>query len=196
MKKSILLSLMVIGAVAAMITAATSAVFTDQAQSTGNTFSAGTLDIDLSDDSEGPAEAVTASITFSNMAPGDKVTKPITVSNTGSLALRYAFASGAVDGSPAGLGAAVTLKIVVVASTGACTGSTSFSSPIASGSLSSTTFGDSTQGQQSGDRSLAVSASEVLCLQAELPLSSGNPLQGASTTATFTFSAEQTVNNP
>ena len=43
MKKSILFSLMVIGAVAAMITAGTSAVFTDQVSSTGSTFAAGTL---------------------------------------------------------------------------------------------------------------------------------------------------------
>ena len=47
-----------------------------------------------------------------------------------------------------------------------------------------------------GDRTLAGATSETLCFQASLPVGTSNTFQGAATTATFTFSAEQTSNNP
>ena len=53
-----------------------------------------------------------------------------------------------------------------------------------------------TVGAQAGDRTLAGAASEVLCFQAALPSATTSTYQGATTTATFTFSAEQTQNNP
>jgi hypothetical protein len=37
---------------------------------------------------------------------------------------------------------------------------------------------------------------ETLCFKVELPLATGNLFQTAATTATFTFDAEQTKNNP
>ena len=55
--------------------------------------------------------------------------------------------------------------------------------------------GDAAQGADPGDRAIATSSNETLCFFVELPLGSTGP-QGASTTATFTFVAEQTVNNP
>jgi len=57
-------------------------------------------------------------------------------------------------------------------------------------------FGNPAQGAQAGDRNLAVSASETLCFRVALPLSTGNAYKNAATTATFTFDAEQTANNP
>ena len=56
--------------------------------------------------------------------------------------------------------------------------------------------GDPTQGSQAGDRTLNATANEVLCFYVSLPLSAANSSQGASTTTTFTFDAEQTANNP
>ena len=70
------------------------------------------------------------------------------------------------------------------------------SGPTVLGSIAGTNiFGDPTQGAQSGDRTLNAGASEVLCIQVSLPSSSGNTYQGITTTATFTFNAEQTANN-
>src|SRR3972149_8479991 len=54
------------------------ALFTDTASVPGNTFSTGTVDISTS-----PTSAL---VTFSNMAPGDAVVNPVTVSNGGSHA--------------------------------------------------------------------------------------------------------------
>lgn len=45
-------------------------------------------------------------------------------------------------------------------------------------------------------RTLAFSANEDLCFNVELPSSTDNTFQGLTTTATFNFQAEQTVNNP
>ena len=102
MKKSILVSFMVIGAVAAMITAATSAVFTDQVTSTGSTFAAGTLKMSVDTNCAGRAQGSSpgnpnsvpetgcntgvAKFTVTNQKPGDPAsTGTFTVVNYGSL---------------------------------------------------------------------------------------------------------------
>ncbi len=60
----------------------------------------------------------------------------------------------------------------------------------------STIFGNPAQGPDTNDRVLNASSSEVLCVQVSLPLSTADAFQNLTTTATFTFDAEQTVNNP
>ena len=64
------------------------------------------------------------------------------------------------------------------------------------GTLTAASFGNPAQGSQAGDRALAAAANETLCFQATLPLTTTNAYQGAATTTTFTFTAEQTANNP
>ena len=76
--------------------------------------------------------------------------------------------------------------------TGACAGTTS----VYSGTLNSAAIGDPTQGAQAGDRTLASGANEQLCFAWSLPLATADAFQGATTTTTFTFAAEQTQNNP
>ena len=55
--------------------------------------------------------------------------------------------------------------------------------------------GDPTQGADSGDQALAASGPQRLCFLIELPVSTGNSVQGLSSTAIFAFQAEQTANN-
>jgi len=57
-------------------------------------------------------------------------------------------------------------------------------------------IGNPAQGAQTGDRTLAASANEILCFNVKLPASTGSSYQGLSTTATLAFQAEQTSNNP
>ena len=57
-------------------------------------------------------------------------------------------------------------------------------------------IGDPSQGAQAGDRTLAASANEVLCVQVALPSATGNAFQSAATTGTLTFDAEQVASNP
>lgn len=189
-------SILVLGLFGGLVSLSVVALFTDTASVGSNTFTTGTVDITTS--------PVSALITFSNMAPGDKVTNPITVTNAGSLALRYAVSSTADDTDLKGLRAQLDLRVWDEA-VEADAGTTCNATPPATllygpGDLGSSPaiaiFGSATSGPQAGDRALAAAASEVLCFQAELPLSTGNAYQNATTTATFTFDAEQTANNP
>ena len=178
--------------VATAVTVATGAVFTDTQSVGANSFSTGNVDI-----SSSPTSAV---VSLSGMAPGDSVTNPITVTNAGSLELRYAVQSTTTENT---LAAQLDLTIWDEAEEGDG-GTTCNSTPPATklygpadlGSTGATNVvGDPTQGSQAGDRVVAASANEVLCIQVALPLSSGNTFQGLSTTATLDFIGEQTANN-
>jgi hypothetical protein len=193
MLKKVAASLIVIGLLAGFATFGALSVFTDTASVPSNTFTTGSVDISTS-----PASAL---VTYSNMMPGDKVTAPLTVTNNGSPELRYAVTSLATNTDAKGLRAQLDLRIKSGVTTctngGFDTDGTLLYGPADLGNDPAiNVIGDPTQGADTGDRTLAGSGSEVLCFQAELPLSTGNPFQSATTTATFTFEAEQTVNNP
>jgi hypothetical protein len=166
------------------------ALFTSTATVDANTFSTGTVVLTTS--------PTTALITLAAMAPGDQVTAPITVSNTGSLALRYALSSVATNADTKSLKdqLVLTVKSGVTTCTNAAYAADGTS--LYSGDLDSTAgllVGNATTGADAGDRALAASTNEVLCFNVSLPLATGNAFQSATTTATFTFNAEQTKNN-
>jgi len=70
---------------ALLVGGATVALFTDTAENTDNEFAAGTLQVAL--DKQGDAKY----FDLSNIAPGDSGSATVTVSNNGSLELRYKF---------------------------------------------------------------------------------------------------------
>jgi predicted ribosomally synthesized peptide with SipW-like signal peptide len=184
-------SIGVLAAVSLGSAAASFAVFTSQQTVTGNEFTVGSVTLGAS-----PASAL---ISFSSMVPGDSVTEPLTITSSGSLPLRYSATSSATNADSKGL--AATLVLTVKSGVTTCTnagfaadGTTLYSGVLGSVPPAAATklFGDSASGAQAGDRSLAASASETLCFQATLPSDTGNGLQGSTTTATFTFDAEQT----
>lgn len=191
MVKKILFTLIAVALLSAVSGLGGLAVFTDQAAVDGNTFTTGSVDISTS-----PA---TALVTFSDMAPGDEVTAPLTVSNDSTtLELRYAVTSTTTEDT---LAAQLDLTIKEDVTTCTNAGFDTDGTPVyATGDLGSmagiNAIGDPTQGAQAGDRVLAASANEVLCFNVELPLTTGDAFQGLTTTATFTFDAEQTINNP
>lgn len=144
--------------------------------------------IDLRD---APDNAV---MTFATMAPGDAIIQPLTVSNAGPLALRYALTTSASDADGLALRDRLLLTVWGKGSGSCSSGDTGIL--YGPGPLSRATVGDPAQGQQAGDRLLAPGAAEVLCFRAELPLGTGNAYQGAVTSATFAFDAEQIADNP
>ena len=173
----------------------TGAVFTDQ-HSDSSTFTTGTIALNA-------AKIAAMDLTTAGMMPGDTATSSVTVQNDGTAQLRYAVSQTSADDSKNLSGA---LNVVVkTEDTGAgafgmdgnycddANGTTLHASAVlgTSGNL----VGDPTQGSQAGDRSLNGGANEVLCFYVSLPLSASNAYQGASTTTTFTFAAEQTANN-
>jgi len=136
--------------------------------------------------------------TFSNMAPGDEVTNPITVTNDGSPQFRYAIQSTTTEDTLAAqLDMTIKTGVTTCTNAGFDTDGSVISGP---GDLGNTTglnvVGDPTQGADAGDRTLDALASEVLCFQVSLPLSTDNSFQNLTTTATLDFISEQTANNP
>lgn len=100
--KKILISLMAIALVIGLAGAGTLAYFSDTETSTGNSFTAGTLDIALGTSSW--------STGFDNMKPGDTVTFTLPVNNGGSLPLDYVVTTelGGVLGTSGAVTATVT----------------------------------------------------------------------------------------
>ena len=179
----------VLAAFVALLSLSVLTLFTDTASVPANTFTTGTVDI-----STNPA---TALVTFSDMAPGDEVVNPITVSNDGSLELRYAVTSITTEDT-----LAAQLDLTIKSGVTTCTtggfgvdGTVVYATGDLGSMASINVIGDPTQGAQAGDRTLAASGSEVLCFNVSLPSSTNNTFQGLTTTATFAFQAEQTKNN-
>jgi spore coat-associated protein N len=186
MKKTLFI-LLLIGLLAGLASGAF-ALFTSSASVPANTFTTGTVVLSTS-----PSSAL---IAFSVMAPGDQVTAPLTVSNDGTLQLRYAMTSSSTDTDGKGLMNQLVLNIKTGVTTCTNAGFGLSGTSIYSGALASAAVGDPTPGGQSGDRTLNASANEVLCFNASLPIGTGDAYQNATTTATFTFQGEQTANNP
>ena len=173
--KRILISIVVVMVMASSISVGAMALFTDQETSSGNAFTAGTLDLALTDGTPLPF-SVTA------MAPGDNVTGTLDVANSGSLDLRYAMTTTG-DGTST-LDEQLDCEIRQGATT------------LFNGKLSSAVIGDPTQGAQAGDRTLSASGSETLTFIVSMPIDTDNTYQGTTCTVAFVFDAEQTDNNP
>lgn len=178
----------VVTAAIAVTSVASLALFTDQETATANTLGAGTVEL--------TATPATAVLSMGAMAPGDGVTAPVTVTNSGSLDLRYSLTSTTTEDV-----FAAELLFSVKAGVASCDGAgfdasgTTLYSGILGSTSTTSILGSSITGADPGDRSLAAGSSEVLCMRVSLPASSTNASQGLSTTATFTFDAEQTRNN-
>lgn len=193
MRRLLLSGVMVVGVLSGFVQGGTVAYFTSSATSAGNQFTAGTLVI-----SEAPSLAL---LNVSNLVPGDSFGAPLTVSNAGSLTLRYAVTSAADNTDGKGLRSALGLTIWTDVSAANCTaknytGGTSVYGPGALGDDTGLSLiGNPAQGQHAGDRAMAPSTDEVLCFAVQLPSGTSTALQGASTSATFSFSAEQVSGN-
>lgn len=193
-------ALLVLGiAASALGIAVTGAIFTDSESVGSNTINSGTIDIATS-----PASSV---LTASAMAPGDRADGSVTVTNSGSLQLRYALQRSATDADSLGLRDVLRLRIGLQ-NGGGCdfpyyntdgtvttlSDDTQLYEGLGFTETAMNTVGDSAQGADGGDRTLDGATSETLCMSVVLPVAATGP-QGAATTATFDFVAEQTANN-
>ncbi|MFK7918021.1 MAG: TasA family protein [Ilumatobacter sp.] len=194
----------VLAAAAATFTIASLALFTDTASVDDNVFTTGNVDISTT--------PTTAAFTVPAIAPGDEVVETITVTNSGSLDLRYAVTSRTTEDTLASeldFSIRVGVTDCSIANWDA-TGTPLYTAGILGTDTTDPTpahvlFGSVAQGEQAGDRELrgsasavtAVPTSEMLCMHVTLPLAgSTNASQNLSTTATFEFVAEQIKNNP
>jgi spore coat-associated protein N len=211
--RKIAATLAIVGVLAGFGAFGALSIFTSTASVPSNAFTTGTVII-----STLPTSAL---VTYTNMVPGDVVTAPLTVTNGGSLALRYAVTSTTTEDT---LAAQLDLEIKSGVTTCDDThfgddGTTIYVAGGGPGDLGSiagiNVVGDPTTGHQAGDRYLSGSSDivdldgtyppgagadapthEDLCFQVSLPSGTGDTFQGLTTTATFTFNAEQRRNNP
>jgi len=173
------------------------ALFTDQ-ETDDSTITTGTIVLDAT-------KIAALDLTSSAMMPGDSVRSSVAVENDGSAQLRYAISQTSTNADTLALRDALLL-VIKTEDTGAgntfaedgdycddATGTSLHASAAlgASGNL----VGDPTSGADSGDRTLNAGVNEVLCFYVSLSISASNSMQGATTTTTFTFDAEQTANN-
>ncbi|HVM04429.1 MAG TPA: TasA family protein [Acidimicrobiales bacterium] len=173
-----------LGALSGVVWAGTFATFTDSGTAT-STFTAGSVDLLLSGETD-DAYAFT-SIEMENMKPGDVKYAPLTIANAGTLGFTYTMATSATNADSKGLRDQLTLGIRKVADAATCDSAgvgytASLDTMTASGALSAGAI---------ASRSLTAGASEVACFRVELPSTANDTFQGATTTATFTFSATQ-----
>jgi predicted ribosomally synthesized peptide with SipW-like signal peptide len=93
-RKGIILSFMTIASVLAIVVAGTSAYFSDTEVSTGNTFTAGTLNLVPSTGGTGPlgkytvtvgGDGINGNVVFVRLAPGDSGSITWTLTNNGNL---------------------------------------------------------------------------------------------------------------
>ena len=183
MLRRVLVGLVAIGVLASFMGMGGFSLFTATTDNDANTFTSGSVDISTS-----PA---TAFLTMSNMAPLDSVTAELIVTNDGTLQMRYAMTTATTDDGIPPLDDTLTLVIRELGTDCATFDGTQ----LYTGTLASGFIGDPTPGDDTGDRPLNALASEDLCFKVTLPSGAIGPM-GADTTATFTFAAEQTANNP
>ena len=180
-----------VAGVAALTGVGSLALFTDSQDVGANAFAAGTVNISTNVTSD--------LVSFSDMMPGDVVTDSIVVSNgLNDESYRYAISSVATDdASHLKDKLVMTVKTIDVATPNTPCNDFDGTS-LYTGDLDSSAgliVGSAATGSQDGDRTLAQNTSETLCFRVSLPIGADNAYQGATTSATFSFAAEQTKNN-
>jgi len=188
----ILLVLMTVGVVATGLGVASNAIWTDSDEVDANLFTTGSVSLSTN--------PTTALVTFTSGAPGQDTTpQSLTVTNDGTMELRYAVTMTADNADTKSLYAELDLTIREedVDPTVPCDDfdGTPIYGPDLPFLLDDNLIGNPTAGPDTGDRTLA-SGSEYLCFRVTLPDTAPNTVQAASTTAVFTFESEQTANNP
>ncbi|MFQ6027016.1 MAG: TasA family protein [Dehalococcoidia bacterium] len=185
----VMIALLAGALITSVLVGSTGAFFTDAQNVGSNVFGTGTLDISTS-----PASAI---VSFSAMAPGDTVTAPVTVTNAGTMQMRYAIRSTTTEDL-----LAAQLDLTIKTGVTTCNnggfgvdGTALYGAGDAGNTGGLNLVGDPSQGAQAGDRTLGAANNEILCIQVSLPSSTGNSYQGLTTTATLEFLAEQTANN-
>lgn len=157
----------------------------------GTSFTLGRMSLSVS-----PSPAISAA----SLYPGATIARAFTVTNTGNIPLTYYVTAQGADSSPSGLATAFAVKVTGdSATTGAdpsstCTGAalTPAATSIATASPAPL-LGGSPQASRRPAAPLSPNGAGVdhVCVQLSLPSSAANYLQGAGTTVTLVFHAEQ-----
>lgn len=167
------------------------ALLTDQLDQ-NMTAAAATVDLQASLDGttyNGVGQGGSYTLDFGAVFVGNSTNKAVTLKNGGSAELRYA--GFVVAAGQTANAANYNLAVYSVANEASCpTTGTPTGTSIASGTFAATFFGQPTTGPDTGDRTLAAGASEILCFSAALPAGS---TETGNVAATFRYMAEDTA---
>ncbi len=188
--KWILVGLMAIGGLAALVGSASQAIWTDSETVGTNIFSTGSVDL--------ATVPTTTLLTLTTAKPGDSNPTSggaqLDVQNNGTLDYIYAVTVGTTPATDLDTELDLEIKGIDVTTPGVPCDDFDGAVLYTLGDLvpaPANLIGDPATGSQAGDRTLTAGNSEFLCFKVTLPSAASNTAQGLSTTATFTFSAEQ-----
>ncbi len=171
----------------------TGALFTDSATASVS-YATGNVAIQAN------GSAATTLPAAANMAPGDTLYRPVTITNVGSLDLRYAI-TGQTTAETKALSSQLRYTVYSGVSVANCNAGnvasgTAEASNVTIGTTSVPVLGSSAPGANAGDRPIAAgAAADVLCVATSLPLATTNAFASANASVVLTFDAEQTKNN-
>ena len=165
----------------------TQAYWNDQATVTGQTVTSGSLDLLVDGEQGNPSTYPWASLSMTDMAPGESKAGTVTLSNGGTTPFTVsatATASGNLDPH-------VTARVVLAGS--ATTDSTYPRQETCTGGTQTfnDTLGNSGKTVISSTSTMAAGATLVVCVSLTLATNAPNSMQGKSYTPVFTFTATQ-----
>ncbi|WP_072691767.1 SipW-dependent-type signal peptide-containing protein [Rhodococcus marinonascens] len=157
----------------------TLAAWSDTATATSGVFSTGSIDLQLSDEQGNPDAYAFATLTKENMLPGDRVAAELPVQNTGTTPFNYTMSAAA---SSSELAPWMKIKVTTGTSDG----------ELCSGDTVATNIwlvGGESVDVVSEPRTLAVGASDNLCIQMRVDPDAPNSVQNKSVEAALNFNA-------
>ncbi|MCL8027367.1 SipW-dependent-type signal peptide-containing protein [Nocardioides bruguierae] len=175
--------------VALLVVRPTWAAWTDSAQLTGTTVTAGTLDLRL----DGADSRATTTLSMPVMVPGSSSAELVSVQNNGTAKLTWTF-SGSLSGTGASAYASASALTVTVrsgatvsgsGSAATCSGGTALASSVALGTTSTSLV--TAQGP------LAAGGSTSVCVQVTLDAAAPSTLMGATASVALTAGASSVV---
>jgi hypothetical protein len=162
-----------IGALLGIGTATAAAQWTGGATASA-TFSTGSIDLRLGSAQVDSGPAETATLALADMVPGSSVTTALPIRNVGTYPFAYSMATVASGALASGL------RLSVYANT-TCAGSPTV---VDNAALTAAAFAGRPLTGSAG-----ATPAETLCFRVTLPADAAGTLQGATATATFTFTA-------
>ena len=173
----------------------TFAFWTDSATVNSGTFTSGTLDISANGALAGVngGSTVVATLSGTNLVPGESIAVSFAVKNEGNVPLTYAVTATGAGGLAVangmrysiayGVAATNTGTAVTTTRVGSCGGAVNTDANTTALTATATTL--------TASRSLAAGTPETVCIIARLDSSAPNTLQNLSGTASFVFDSKQ-----
>ncbi|GAB2665580.1 SipW-dependent-type signal peptide-containing protein [Prescottella soli] len=158
----------------------TLAAWSDTATATSGVFSTGSIDLQLNGNQGNPDAYAFATLTKTNMLPGNSVAATLPVQNTGTTQFNYTMVANATS-------SALAPQLKVLISTGTSNGTTCAGGTVIANNLPLVSGGQTNLIPTA--RTLANGTSETLCFQVALDSAAPTSVQNQTVNVSFNFNA-------